>query len=140
MKDFDKWNDVKKRVNARDGMEIYFHEGDVVWSSMGLNIGYEEDGKGVEYKRPVLIIKKFNKNLFWGLSLTSKAKSNKYYIPIKVKEGKESYVIISQIKLFDKKRILQKIRNISKAELNFIKSEIIKILNPIIADGVKPLQ
>ena len=140
MKDFDKWNDVKKRVNARDDMEIYFHEGDVVWSSMGLNIGYEEDGKGDEYKRPVLIIKKFNKNLFWGLSLTSKAKSNKYHIPIKVKEGKESYVIISQIKLFDKKRILQKIRNISKAELNFIKSEVIKILNPIIADEVKPLQ
>jgi mRNA interferase MazF len=45
----------------------------------GLNMDDEQDGKGSEYVRPVLIIKKFNKNLFWGCAISSKLKSNNLY-------------------------------------------------------------
>lgn len=73
----------------------------------GLNMGDEQDEKGSEYVRPVLIVKKFNKNLFWGCTISSKLKpNNKYYFKIFTKDGPRS-VILSQLRLYD----LQRLRN-----------------------------
>jgi len=45
-KDFDRWNKVKKAVNATDeDNRLYFHEGDIWWVHLGVNVGYEIDGK-----------------------------------------------------------------------------------------------
>lgn len=46
---------------------------------MGVNIGYEEDGKNEKFERPVLILKKFNQYLILVVPLSSKIKNNKYY-------------------------------------------------------------
>ncbi len=32
----------------------------MIWCSIGINVGDEEDGKNELYERPVLVIKKFN--------------------------------------------------------------------------------
>jgi mRNA interferase MazF len=66
MKNFDAWNGLKKIQDAKDRLAqpIFCRERDISWISLGLNIGDEEDGKGDFFERPVLVVKKFNNNLF----------------------------------------------------------------------------
>ncbi len=106
MKDFDAWNIIKKKYDEKDReiIKVFCHEREIWWISLGLNIGDEEDGKGALFERPILVIKKFNNNIFWGCSLSTKIKDqNKYYHKIDTKEGIRS-VIISQLRLYDTKR------------------------------------
>ena len=45
-KDFDRWNKLKKAINASEESErVYFHEGDIWWVRLGVNVGFEIDGK-----------------------------------------------------------------------------------------------
>ena len=72
---------------------------------MGINIGNELDGKNEFFNRPVLVLRKFNRFIFYGIPLSSKIKEdNPYYVPIHVK-GRTVSAIISQMRLFDSKRL-----------------------------------
>jgi hypothetical protein len=37
-KDFDKWNNKKKEINNQDFFDLFFHEREIWWCSLGLNI------------------------------------------------------------------------------------------------------
>ena len=57
-KDFDRWNTLKKAVNAADETKrVYFHEGDIWWVRLGVNVGYEIDGKDRDFARPVIVLR-----------------------------------------------------------------------------------
>ena len=58
-KDFDKWNEKKKQIDAK-GCGPFFHEREIWWSSLGFNVGFEQDGKGEKFGRPVLVFKQEN--------------------------------------------------------------------------------
>ena len=99
-KDFDTWNKQKKNINGREHSPL-FHEREVWWCSLGLNIGYEQDG-GEIFERPVLVIKKFSKDILWILPLTNSHKQNQYYI--KLATGTSS-IVLSQLRLISAKRL-----------------------------------
>ncbi|MBU2219125.1 hypothetical protein KKG15_01365 [Patescibacteria group bacterium] len=40
-KDFDAWNIQKKKIHSRDE-KILFHEREIWWCSLGVNIGFEQ--------------------------------------------------------------------------------------------------
>lgn len=80
VKDFGNWNIRKKDLDRRTSRPPFFKEKEVWWLSIGVNIGYEEDGKGRNFARPVLILRKFNNQLFLGIPLSTKTKANIYYI------------------------------------------------------------
>jgi hypothetical protein len=63
MKDFDKWNSVKKIYSKKERTEteVYFKEREIWWCSAGINIGDEQNGKNFFFERPIIILKKFNK-------------------------------------------------------------------------------
>ncbi|MDK2948964.1 MAG: hypothetical protein PWQ56_129 [Patescibacteria group bacterium] len=43
-KSFDEWNEDKKKLNKLNS-KFFLHEREVWWCSLGVNIGYEADGK-----------------------------------------------------------------------------------------------
>ena len=43
-KDFDKWNESKKVIH-HNNEDKFYHEREVWWCSLGINIGFEQDGK-----------------------------------------------------------------------------------------------
>jgi len=45
IKDFDAWNVKKKLTDTKMSSAPFFKERDIWWMSIGLNVGYEEDGK-----------------------------------------------------------------------------------------------
>ena len=121
-KDFDKWTVVKKQ--CQDSLHrLQFKERDVWWCKLGVNVGDEQDGKGDLFLRPVLVIKKFNKNVFVGLPLSTVIKdNNSFYHKFKFK-GKDQSVIISQIKLIDSKRLSHKLGAIYQKDFEEIKEK-----------------
>jgi mRNA-degrading endonuclease toxin of MazEF toxin-antitoxin module len=118
-KDFDEWNRLKKKINVRN--PIYVSERDIWFCSVGLNIGSEQSGKHELFERPVLVIKKVTSNTFIGVPLTSNKKKGSWYVEI---ESTNSSAIISQIKLFDTRRLARKIKVISIEEFEIIKNKL----------------
>lgn len=128
-KDFDAWNGQKKKVHARDE-QILFHEREIWWCSLGVNVGVETDGKNDNFERPVLVLKKFNKDMVWVVPITSRKGPAKYYYPIKY-GNKDRWVILSQLKTISSKRLIRKIEALPESDFEqisllvrqFLKSE-----------------
>jgi mRNA interferase MazF len=127
VKEFDNWNSKKKEINE-NGENKYYHPRDIWWCKLGLNIGFEQDGKDEEFQRPVLIIFGFGKNTCIVVPLTTSDQIHKYRIPIGLVDGKEAKAIISQIKVVDTKRFVEKIDVLDKA----IFSTIIKFIKDLL--------
>ena len=104
VKNYLQWTPVKILLNKNTQRPTY-KEGDVFWMSVGENIGFEQDGKGRLSSRPVLIIRGFSRELFWGIPLTSQPKRGKYYYGFTM-NGRVSTAILSQMRAFDAKRIV----------------------------------
>lgn len=121
-KDFDNWNKVKKETQ-NNVMPPMFSECELWWCALGINIGSEEDGKGKDYLRPVLIFRKFNKNIFYGLPITSKIKDDQFHVFINSGEIKGS-AILSQMRLIDSKRLSHLAGKITSNELSGIKKKL----------------
>ena len=127
IKDFDKWNEKKKRIDSYI-KNILPNKREIWWLSIGLNVGVEEDGKNNNFERPVLVVKVFNRQCFLGIPITSLDKSNKkYYFPI-VYNGKKFFLVLSQIRLFSVKRLSRIIYKISSQEFLETKKELRKVI------------
>ena len=57
LEQFDEWNEIKKNTHLRNNI-VGYKEREIFWTRIGYNIGSEEYGKGNEFQRPVIIIKK----------------------------------------------------------------------------------
>jgi mRNA interferase MazF len=107
-KDFDAWNENKKLIHAGNENKLY-HSRDIWWCSLGVNIGFEEDGTGNTGERPVVIIRGFSKQVCLVMPLTSSEKKNPYHISLGIVDNRKAFVITSQIRLIDTKRLINKI-------------------------------
>ena len=127
------WNTKKIDTHINDAI-IGIKERDIVFIKMGKNIGYEQDGKGEEFLRPVVIYKKFNKNMFLGIPLTTKPKNTKYYFEFEYQTKRKKSVvnsaILSQLRVFDTKRVKYKSGVISKSVFEKLHKELGKIISP----------
>ena len=125
LKDFDSWIIKKKESHYKVKMPPLFKERDIWWVSVGVNVGFEEDGKNENFVRPVLIIKKFNRELFLGIPMSTKLKENKYYVPITVK-NKTVSAMISQLRVFSSKRIWNKLSEMDEGDFFRVLEEVSK--------------
>lgn len=120
-KDFARWHAKKREIHNKElGGDLYFKTREVWWCSLGLNVGYEEDGKNDGFLRPILILKVFNRDVLWILPMTSKDKVGKYYYR-STYQGKKFSIILSQLRLISSKRLLRKIRTLPYQEFNEVK-------------------
>jgi len=126
-KDFIEWHKVKRNIHKR-GERPFYHEREIWWCSVGENIGFEMDGKGEDFARPVLIIKGFSKEVFLCVPITTKPKIGKYYVDINFGDGKTRKAILSQIRLVDSKRLQEKITTLDEPHFKEIKRAVIRVI------------
>jgi mRNA interferase MazF len=116
-KKFHEWHSQKITLHDSKA-RAFFHEREVWFASLGLNIGYEQDGKSKKFLRPIVIIKKFNNDVCWGVPTTRKDKTGKYYYAFEYKKDEITTAILSQMRLIDVKRLEYKIGVVN--ETNFL--------------------
>ncbi len=122
MDDFDLWNKLKKKIEAeRNIPDKYPKEGEVWMSSIGKNIGFEQNGSGDNFSRPVVIIKKFNNHMFWSIPLSTKQKDLDFYYNYTDVYKQEVSVILAQMKLLSVKRLKRKLYEMDIKQVQEIK-------------------
>ena len=122
LKDFDGWNEVKKKTDTGEN-RLFFKDGEVWWVRLGLNIGFEMNGKSLEYTRPVLILKKYNKYSFLALPLSTSTNINNYRVSVGIIDGKEAVANLSQLRNIDSKRLVKKIGHLERDMFDEIKKK-----------------
>jgi len=129
---FNKWNEVKKQVHKKVN-NVGFKEREIFWVRLGQNIGSEEYGKGNEFQRPVLIVRKLTRDIFFGVPLTSTLKDNDYFHSFTYQTKKDvinNSAMILQLKTFDKNRLMTRIGMINKNDFEEIKNKISRLFIP----------
>jgi mRNA-degrading endonuclease toxin of MazEF toxin-antitoxin module len=126
LKKFELWFPLKSKIDLIQKVPV-FREGEIWWCYVGENIGHEENGKGKMFLRPVLIIKKFNNRLFYGIPTSSITKENKYYFKINVKE-KDISILMSQMRSMDANRLLYKQTKLPDSEFILVKKAMAKVI------------
>ncbi|MBN2825775.1 MAG: sulfate adenylyltransferase subunit CysN [Campylobacterales bacterium] len=125
--EFDKWNDYKKSIDHKDKI-LKFRERDILFVSVGKNVGYEQYGKGEEFLRPVLVYKKFNTRTFLGIPLSTIPKEGSYYYAFNYTKDTISIANFSQMKTFDIKRAKYVSGNIKEKDFRELSQKLIKLL------------
>lgn len=120
MKRFDIWNEIKKAVEEK--ARGRFSEGDIWMANLGENIGVEEVGKGDQFLRPIIVIKKFNSEFGIGIPLSTTDKEGVHYFKFQFQQ-KTSNALLSQIKSIDAKRFKYRIGRVGKQVLEDIKTK-----------------
>ena len=126
-KDYKEWHSKKTEIEHSNDTRLFFHEREVWWCSLGHNVGFEQDGKGEKFARPVLVFKKFNKEVFWALPLSTKIKKSKFYALVELNDGVARVAIVSQLRLVDGKRLIDKIGVINEANYKDIQKAVINL-------------
>jgi mRNA-degrading endonuclease toxin of MazEF toxin-antitoxin module len=126
-KDYTEWQNIKKKVH-NEKERPYFHEREIWFCSIGENIGFEQDGRGKDYLRPVVIVKKFNNEPCQVVPLTKTQKKGVYYHSFSYKVGLVSTAILSQMRPVDSKRLEYKSGDISEKEFLLLKQKLIRSL------------
>lgn len=123
---FKQWTKLKIKTHLSERI-IYFREKEIWWASLGANIGFEQNGKNENFERPILVFRKFGKDMLWAIPLTSKDKEGIFYFDIR-HLGFKSSLILSQLKLLSSKRLIRKIGIIPANDFANIKDAVIKLV------------
>lgn len=119
-KDFERWNDEKKKLNDRRDAPFY-HQREIWWCAIGTNVGFEQDGTGEHHDRPVLILKALSAQTCLAIPLTTSAHQHPLRPVIGPVDGKEARALLSQIRVIDAKRLLRKIGYLDKERFEVIR-------------------
>lgn len=123
-KDYKTWTPIKKVLHNQDGARPGFHEREIWYCYLGENVGFEQDGKGEYFLRPIVVIRKFNNEIFWAIPLTSVIKKSPFYFTITQSDIKKSSAILSQIRLMDAKRLSHTIGEVDQEEFEELKKKL----------------
>ena len=114
-KRFDEWMELKENIHCRASLRT-FKEKEVWWCGMGENVGVEINGKGSEFARPVLVLRKLSRTSFIGLPLTSQSHDGSWYVHFRFK-NKDEYAVFAQIRTFSAKRLYRMIGSVDDSDM-----------------------
>jgi len=132
-KNYRAWTPIKKTLNNINGPRLFCHEREVWYCHLGENIGFEQDGRGDQFLRPVVIIRKFNNEVFWGVPLTRTQKDLPFYFAFTLQADtgvpiEKSTAVLSQVRLIDAKRLRRMIGYIFEKDITLLKKKLKALL------------
>jgi mRNA interferase MazF len=127
-KDYQQWHTQKSDIECREE-RLYFHERQIWFCRLGANVGFEQDGRGELFLRPVVILKKFSPDTFWGIPLSTRRRGpSVYHFLFSFRSDVMSIALLPQLRLFDAKRLHHFAGNIGKSDFESVKKQIRRLL------------
>ncbi len=126
-KDFDLWNIKKKSIDISDS-GFLFHEGEIWWCMVGVNIGEESCGKGNLFMRPVFILRKLSRKNFIGIPVSTKTKIGTWFVSVLVNNMTQTFLLY-QMRMFSSNRLQRRLVNVPRSDVIKIKEKIKSLLN-----------
>ena len=119
---YDEWNSLKNEI-SQSKKTILFKEGEIWWCSLGCNIGSESFGKGKNFSRPVLVLKKLSHETSICIPLTSKVKVGSWFAKISILST-DRYVMLNQIRMIHIKRFQRRLTHIESSDFLNVKEKL----------------
>lgn len=116
MNNFETWNNLKQQTHSQNHKPPFVNVGDIWWTHIGHNIGYEINGKGKRFVRPVIVLHKLNAYIFLCVPLTSANKSGSWYVSFSFQD-KISVACLHQIRVIDYRRFADKFGEADEQDL-----------------------
>ena len=126
-KDFDTWNKNKKNLHAST-LKRFCHEREVWWCSLGVNVGFEQDGTGKNFDRPVVVLKGLSQETCLVVPLTTSGRKHPLRISVGLIEDKDAVALISQIRVIDTRRLIRKIGFLAPDAFTNVRDAVKKML------------
>jgi mRNA interferase MazF len=123
---FDIWNQEKQKLDT-NYRTLLFKEGEIWWCSLGMNIGEEIYGKGSEFSRPVIILKKLSNNSCVVLPVTSQARSGTWYFTFNSNK-QDRCAILNQIKFISANRLIKRESQMTISVFRELKKSVARLL------------
>lgn len=111
-KDFDSWNEIKKRADAESPRLYTVRE--MWWCRFGVNVGTEQDGRGDNFLRPAIILRGFGADACLVAPLTTSAREHPLRVSVGTVDGRPARANLSQLRVVDTRRLVEKIGFLEK--------------------------
>lgn len=122
---FNVWNELKKSLSRKEiGIPFHPKEGEVWMTVIEKNIGFEQDGGGNNFSRPVLVVKKFNNQMFWAVPLSTKQKDFDFYYNFTDPNQQPVSLILAQMRLLSIKRFIRDMYKLPDEKFILVKQKI----------------
>ena len=124
---FDDWNTLKKELQEKQS-RIRFKEAEIWWVSIGQNIKSESYGKGENYRRPILVLRKLSADTCICIPLSSQKKNWTWFCEYR-HQWEDATALLYQIKMIHKNRFQRKIWYMDDSDFQNIKKRLKELLN-----------
>ena len=124
-KDFDRWNKVKKETHEESARLYTVRE--IWWCRLGVNVGTEQDGSGRLFLRPIVIVRSFGPHTCVVIPLTTSPQEHPLRISIGFVKEKKASAILSQMRVVDTRRLIEKIGFLDKRIFAELKKAVRKL-------------
>mgnify|MGYP003394849995 CR=1 FL=1 len=94
---------------------------------IGVNIGFEQDGTGEDFQRPVVVITKFNLEACLVVPLSTTKKKGRYYFSVGDVDGRNATAVLSQLRFIDRKRLANKVGLLDEGIFKPLSEAVIKL-------------
>jgi mRNA interferase MazF len=125
-KDFDNWNIRKKKLDVAK-KSLLFKEGEIWWCSIGANVGEEVYGKGSDFRRPVVILKKLSQNSCVVMPTSTKEKTSSWFHHLNIRD-KDRWVMMNQMRFISANRLWARESSLSEEEFGELKKSVATLL------------
>jgi mRNA interferase MazF len=126
IKRFQEWFIIKPKLDTSEHKPPFFSERDIWWCRLGENIGIEISGKGQEFARPVIVLKKFSQRLLLIIPTTTKLtfangteKEGERFIKF-IYNDIVMLACLEQVRTIDYRRLKNKLGQLDKKDFNLI--------------------
>ncbi len=113
-KEFNRWNTLKQAIH-QNGSSKFYHAREIWWCALVATVGFEQDGSGSEYRRPVIILKGLGSETCLIVPLTTSDKKHPMRLPVGLIGTKNASAVLSQIRVIDTRRLVRKIGYLEKS-------------------------
>lgn len=129
IKRFLEWIGVKQKLDDNDYNPPLLNEGDLWWCALGENVGVEISGKGEQFTRPVVVIKKFGRLAFFGIpTSTNTERKGSWYVSFKHK-GVDEVAMLTQARMLSYKRLSTKMGELDDVDYKKVKEAFCRLFS-----------
>ena len=108
--------------------QVLFRAQEIWWCSFAANVPVETGGSSA-IERPVLVFRKFNSEVFWGLPLTTKKKDGGKFEFVFSMHQLDRTALLSQMRVLSSRRLIRRLGKISDAQLRSLNAAVTEFIN-----------
>lgn len=128
MKPFKDWTRVKIKLDAGIQKVPLVSERDVWWTSVGINVGSEINGKNELFSRPVLVVRKLSRYSFFVVPMSTKVRKGTWYEPV-VFRGNQVVTCLHQARVIDYRRLSKKMGRLPFSDFSRVRKSLKELMH-----------